>query len=130
MSLALKSCRKSSEQTKRTKENGEDKLTRSSTTHIDSQQKEPMNGARMDRSENLIRSVVATAHILKTGKDPGFGPWEGTRSFAIQKAKAVKLSEYSFPVFLIRRPKQRGSYLDVEEGMIELPSTKKAMKLK
>ncbi|MCU0798252.1 MAG: hypothetical protein MUC62_01095 [Candidatus Thermoplasmatota archaeon] len=89
-----------------------------------------MNGTRKDLSKSFVRSVVGTAHILKTGKDPGFGPWEGTRSFAIQKAKAVRLSEYTFPVFLIRRPKQRGSYLDMEEGMIEPPSTKKAMKIK
>ncbi len=105
-------------------------LTRSSTAQRDPQQKEPMDGAGKDPTEKFVRSVVGTAHILKTGKDPGFGPWEGTRSFAIQKAKAVKLSEYTFPVFLIRRPKQRGSYLDLEEGMIEPPSTKKAMKLK
>jgi hypothetical protein len=89
-----------------------------------------MNPTRKDLTSRFVISVVGTAHVLKTGKDPGFGPWEGTRSFGIQKAKAVRLSEYTFPVFLIRRPKQRGSYLENEEGMIEPPSTKKAMKLK
>ena len=105
-------------------------MTRSPTENQDTPQKEPLKKTRNDLSGAYIRSVIGTAHILKTGKDPGFGPWEGTRSFAIQKAKAVRLSEYTFPVFLIRRPKQRGSYVDMEEGMIEPPSTKKAMKIK
>ena len=70
-----------------------------------------------------MRDVISSAHFLKTGKDPGFGSLVDIKPFATQKAKALRLSAYSFPVFVIRKPRQRSSYSEKGEGEIKSPST-------
>jgi hypothetical protein len=67
--------------------------------------------------------VISSTHFLKTGTDPGFGSPIDAKPFASQKAKAIRLSTYSFPVFVIRKPKQRSTYSKKGEGEKISPST-------
>ncbi len=100
----------------------------SSKTHL-KPQKDPKTETRAREDRDFVRSVIKSAHYLKTGNDPGFGTWLDARSFANQKAKAIHLSGHSYPVFLIRKPKQRGSYSDAGEGDMKSPSTGTNVKL-
>ena len=53
--------------------------------------------------------VVTTTYLIKTGKIEGLRHTMDTRPFALQKAKAVNLSDFSFPTFVITTEKQRSS---------------------
>lgn len=91
-------------------------------THLRPQEKYPTSGTRL-APEMFVRDIVKSALFLKNGKTPGFGTHSGTLSFSGQKAKAVKMSDYSFPVFVIRKHKQRSSYSKPGEGAnLKVPS--------
>jgi hypothetical protein len=53
--------------------------------------------------------VVTTTYLIKTGKIEGLRHTMDTRPFSLQKAKAVNLSDFSFPTFVIKKEKQRSS---------------------
>lgn len=87
-------------------------------THLRPQQKTPSSKAR-ERDSAFVRNVIDSTHFLKNGSGPGFGDNPGTLSFSNQKAKAIRLSDYSFPVFIIRKPQQRGSYSKKVKGALQ-----------
>ena len=88
--------------------------------HLIPKTRNPRTEDGMANDKAFVRNVISSTHILKNGKPPGYGFQSGTRSFSAQKAKAVRLSDYSFPVFIIRKPKQRSSYSKPSEGIGEL----------
>jgi len=77
---------------------------------------------REKRTQSFLRGVISSTHFLKNGTGPGSGRKMDFRTFADQKAKALHLSAYSFPVYIIRKPKQRGSYSKKGEGDAPSPS--------
>jgi hypothetical protein len=54
--------------------------------------------------------VVTTTYLIKTGKIEGLRHTMDTSPFALHKAKAVNLSDFSFPTFVIKNEEQRSSY--------------------
>jgi hypothetical protein len=77
---------------------------------------------RTRRTQTFLRDVITSTHFLKNGTGPASSGSLDFRTFADQKAKALNLSAYSFPVFIIRRPKQRSSYSIKGEGDAISPS--------
>ena len=91
-------------------------------THLRPQEKNPTTGTR-DAPEMFVKDIIKRTHFLKNGSGPGSGTLSGTKSFSKQKAKAVRMSDYSFPVFVIRKPRQRSSYSKPGEGAkVKVPS--------
>ena len=64
---------------------------------------------RDDHPISHTSRVVTTTYLIKTGKIEGLRHTMDTRPFALQKAKAVNLSDFSFPTFVIKKEKQRSS---------------------
>ncbi|MGA1821420.1 MAG: hypothetical protein ACMUIG_02715 [Thermoplasmatota archaeon] len=70
-------------------------------------------GSKKGRDDHPISHtsrVVTTTYLIKTGKIEGLRHTMDTRPFALQKAKAVNLSDFSFPTFVITNERQRSSY--------------------
>ncbi len=57
--------------------------------------------------------MISSTHFVKTGKDLGGERSADVKVFADQKAKKMILSGYSFPVYIIRKFRQRSSYSDM-----------------
>ncbi|MBN1538841.1 MAG: hypothetical protein JW939_01755, partial [Candidatus Thermoplasmatota archaeon] len=93
----------------------------SSITHLEPQTN-PTSGAHGIDPRAFVRDVIASAHFLKTGNELGSGTPIDIRPFSDQKAQAVKISAYSFPVFVIRKHRQHSSYGDKGEGERPSPS--------
>ncbi|OYT46792.1 hypothetical protein B6U90_00250 [Thermoplasmatales archaeon ex4484_6] len=92
-------------------------------THLRPQQRNPTADARDGDRTGFVKNVVRSTIFLKNGRVPGFGEHTAARSFSSQKAKAVRLSDFSFPVFIIRKPRQRSSYGNsADGGLVETPS--------
>ncbi|MBN1389881.1 MAG: hypothetical protein JXA22_04485 [Candidatus Thermoplasmatota archaeon] len=100
---------------------GENPLKRSSITHLEPQNN-PNSGAHGSDARAFVRDIVASTHFLKTGNELGSGTPLDIRSFSDQKAQAVRISDYSFPTFVIRKPRQRSSYSEKGEGGMSSPS--------
>ncbi|MGA1873650.1 MAG: hypothetical protein ACMUHY_08245 [Thermoplasmatota archaeon] len=96
-------------------------MKRSSITHLEPKTN-PTSGAHEKRTRAFVRDVISSTHFLKTGNELGSGNHPDIRPFSDQKAQAVNMSDYSFPVFVIRKPKQRSSYSRKGEGDILSPS--------
>lgn len=64
--------------------------------------------------------VVTTTYLIKTGKIEGLRHTMDTRPFSLQKAKAVNISDFSFPTFVIRTQKQRSSIVQDPESIEDL----------
>jgi len=74
------------------------------------------------KTRAFVRDVISSTHFLKMGNEPGPGMPFDFRPFSDQKAQAVRISDYSFPTFVIRKPKQRSSYSKKGEGELHSPS--------
>jgi hypothetical protein len=67
------------------------------------------NRDRDDHPISQTSRVVTTTYLIKTGKIEGLRHTMDTRPFSLQKARAVNLSDFSFPTFVIKKETQRSS---------------------
>ena len=82
-------------------------------------------GSKRGRDEYPISDtsrVVTTTYLIKTGKIEGLRHTMDTRPFALHKAKAVNLSDFSFPTFVITKESQRSSYRKGPDRIKDLSS--------
>jgi hypothetical protein len=52
---------------------------------------------------DFINDVLIKTHYIKVGKPPGIGYNPDVKRFSAHKARAVKLTTYSFPLFVIHK---------------------------
>lgn len=81
-------------------------LTAASSGNRKSQEKNRTD-VRVGASIRYTRDVLSRTHTIKTGKTPGIGHQVEALEFSSQKAKALRLSTYSFPVFVIHKTKKQ-----------------------
>lgn len=58
-----------------------------------------------------VIDVIDSADFIKTGRKRGLRHAVNTRSFSAHRARAINISDFSFPTFIIRRPKESGDSL-------------------
>lgn len=58
---------------------------------------------RKMKKEDFINDVLDKTHYIKTGKPTGIGDKPDVKRFSAHKARAVKLTTYSFPLFVIHK---------------------------
>ena len=95
-------------------------MPEASSSNKESQEKNRTE-ARNRTSIGYTRDVLSRTHMIKTGRTPGTGHQYEAMEFSSQKAKAVKLSTYSFPVFVIHKTKsvKNGSFsTDAESSSV------------
>ena len=73
----------------------------------------------------FAKKVVGTTYHIKTGYDLGAGLDINVKQFSLQKAKIVNLGRPTFHTFVIRTPKQRGTYSKTGEEDVFLLSGKR-----
>jgi hypothetical protein len=68
-----------------------------------------------EAGKRYTRNVVTSTFFVKTGMS--INGSIDMRPFADHKAKKMNLSGFSFPVYIIRKQKQRSSNSDLEGGL-------------